>query len=174
MRVFYSLHLPERAAEMILRDISSKFDIVPYPKDNLHVTLRFIGEIEESKLPDLYRIGEETAARYPAISFTAQNMNAERNGRLKLELTSESALYELHADLDEALENAGVQLKPQVFSPHVTLGRFTGGIDLSKLTPQDFMRYRFTLHEFGLYKSEPGEDSMGRYQLLKEFPLLGN
>ena len=159
---------------MILRDVASRFDIVPYPKGNLHVTLRFIGEAEESKLTELCRIGEEVAARVPAISFVAQSMNAERNGRLKLELTSESAWYELPADLGEALEGAGISLKPQVFSPHVALGRFNGAIDLTRLSPQDLIRYKFTLHEFGLYQSEPGEDKVGLYKLLKEFPLLGN
>ena len=90
---------------------------------NLHLTLRFIGEVEEGLLDDI-----DTAlagVRAPAFDFTLSGVghfgNRRRLRALWAGVATNPALAHLHDKVDRALTQAGLAPEGRAFTPHVTL-----------------------------------------------------
>jgi 2'-5' RNA ligase len=91
---------------------------------NLHLTLRFIGEVDEGTASDI----DEALARLKAKPFTLQLAGAGVFGHGKphtlwVGVEREPALSHLRDKIEQALIRAGLPPEPRKFSPHVTLAR---------------------------------------------------
>lgn len=91
---------------------------------NLHLTLRFIGEVDEGTASDI----DEALARLKAKPFTLQLAGAGVFGHGKphtlwVGVEREPALSQLRDKIEQALIRAGLPPEPRRFSPHVTLAR---------------------------------------------------
>jgi RNA 2',3'-cyclic 3'-phosphodiesterase len=91
---------------------------------NFHLTLRFIGEVDEGTAADV----DEALLRLKARPFTLQLAGADTFGgdkprQLWVGVERESALATLQAKIELALIRAGLPPEPRKFSPHVTLAR---------------------------------------------------
>lgn len=169
-RVFFSIHVPESAGETLLKNLQQQVSFPLYPKENLHITLQFVGGVTDEQLEQLKNIGEEVSQKYEPIQITPASFFVEQ-GRLRLAIKKEPALLDIREQLVSKIEDVeGITLKQQEYTPHITLGRPPEDFSLSSLptTPADFA---FPASSLGLYKSEPGEDRMGNYTLVKEFQL---
>lgn len=95
-------------------------------KDNLHLTLRFLGEMEEEMLPALRRCLEEAVAAGESFRIRTAGLGAFPRGRRQIlwkALEPSPALERLHDDLEASLEAAGIPREDRPFRPHITLGR---------------------------------------------------
>ena len=131
MRLFVALEIPSEVRENLadllkrLREISS----VPcwVRPENLHVTLKFIGEVTPEKLGAIrealatVRSDSPVTLEFRGLGFFPHEkrprvfwagMNASPN--LKI----------LAADIDSATEKLGILREERPFSPHLTLARF--------------------------------------------------
>jgi 2'-5' RNA ligase len=91
---------------------------------NLHLTLRFIGEVDEGTASDI----DEALLRVKAKPFTVQLAGAGIFGHGKpntlwVGVEREPALSQLRDKIEQALIRAGLPPEPRKFSPHVTLAR---------------------------------------------------
>lgn len=91
--------------------------------ENLHLTLAFLGDVSVERVPDVLRIGAETAG----TGFTLTLDRAEfwpRNGIICLG-TSEMppALKELAGNLAGRLGEVGFAMEKRAFRAHLTLAR---------------------------------------------------
>jgi RNA 2',3'-cyclic 3'-phosphodiesterase len=91
---------------------------------NLHLTLRFVGEVDEGMASDI----DEALARLRAKPFTLQLAGAGVFGHGKphtlwVGVEREPALTHLRDKIEQALIRAGLPPEPRKFSPHVTLAR---------------------------------------------------
>lgn len=171
-RVFFSIHVPESAGEALLENLQQRVSFPLYQKENLHITLQFVGEVTDEQLELLKSVGEEISRGYGPVQITPVSFFVEQ-GRLRLTIKKEHSLLDIREQLvSEIKDIEGISLKQQGYTPHITLGRPPEDFSLSSpaITPVDFT---FPASSFGLYKSEPGEDRMGSYTLLKEFQLNG-
>lgn len=91
---------------------------------NLHLTLRFIGEVDEGVAADI----DEALVRLKAKPFALQLAGAGVFGHGKphtlwVGVEREPALAHLRDKIEHALTRAGLPPEPRKFSPHVTLAR---------------------------------------------------
>lgn len=94
----------------------------------LHLTLKFLGEIDESQLPDITAVVEALAARRPPFEVVPKTLGTF--GRptnitvMWLGLTDPSnILHALHADLERSLAPLGFPPEERPFKAHLTLAR---------------------------------------------------
>lgn len=142
MRAFIAVELPEEIksylAQIETKLKSSKADVSWVSPANIHLTLKFLGEIDEVKLNRLIPIIEQTCAdngQFPAnlSSFGAfPSTNSPRvvwagagkgNDRFK----------KIVSELEEKIEKIGVDKETRPFSAHITIGRVRSGLNREKL-----------------------------------------
>ena len=91
---------------------------------NFHLTLRFIGEIDEGAAADV----DEALLRLKTRPFSVQLagvgvFGGDRLRTLWVGVEREPALAALQSKIELALIRAGLPPEPRKFSPHVTLAR---------------------------------------------------
>jgi 2'-5' RNA ligase len=91
---------------------------------NFHLTLRFIGEVDEGEAADI----DEALLRLKARRFTLQlaGVGLFGNGKprqLWVGVEREPALATLQGKIEQALMRIGLPPEQRKFSPHVTLAR---------------------------------------------------
>src|SRR3981189_1296682 len=91
---------------------------------NLHLTLRFIGEVGEDVAADI----DEALAGVRARRFTLQLagtgvFGGNRPRALWVGVERHPDLVSLHAKIEKALIRIGIEPDPRKFAPHVTLAR---------------------------------------------------
>jgi len=91
---------------------------------NFHLTLRFIGEVDEGTAADV----DEALLRLKARPFSLQLSGVGVFGGDKLRtlwvgVERKAALSTLQGKIEQALIRAGLPPEPRKFSPHVTLAR---------------------------------------------------
>lgn len=98
------------------------------PPENLHCTVRFVGEVE---LP----VAEDIAAALQGLSATAPTVHLfgvgvfdhGRSGAVWARVAPKEALEALHRKIDRAIVGCGLKPEGRAYIPHVTLGRWSRG-----------------------------------------------
>jgi len=146
--------------------------------DNLHVTLKFLGNTEVDLVPHVRSLMESAAeAREPCV-LTVSGLgvfpHAERPNVVWAGLDGAETLAALADDLETGLERYGFARENRSFVPHLTLARV-------KAKPPESLRDLLARHaktSFGtaaidhveLIRSEPGPEG-SRYTVLASSPL---
>jgi 2'-5' RNA ligase len=93
----------------------------------LHLTIKFLGEIPEDKVPLVESVIRSVCAGrrpFPLVVEGTGSFPAGRNPRvLWTGIREETELASLQADLEEALDKEGFSREERDFHPHLTLGR---------------------------------------------------
>jgi 2'-5' RNA ligase len=93
--------------------------------DQLHLTLRFIGEVDRPVAEDV--AAALGAVRHPPFEIAVDGIGAfERRGRpeaLWAGVTPHQPLKALHAKIDQACVRAGLEPERRAYLPHITLAR---------------------------------------------------
>ena len=104
--------------------------------ENLHVTLKFLGEVAQDKVPAAVEILRGVPAEFP-IPLRFQTLgffpNERRPRVLWVGLDSSQSLSNLAMAIDESLAALGVAREERDFSPHLTLARAKEGTPALKL-----------------------------------------
>ena len=102
-------------------------DVAWVAEANLHVTLKFLGQIDEPRVAPIARAIGAVAARRPSFEVDVRGLGAfpapVRPRVVWVGLEPAGPLAALAADLDAALGTLGVPLDARRFAAHVTLGR---------------------------------------------------
>jgi 2'-5' RNA ligase len=159
---------------------SPALDATWTPVDNLHLTLRFIGDVD--------------AARQEAFESALQRVRVEpfilpvkgvgifpTRGRSKIVWTgfgtAHPRLFQLRKQVDDALLSVDAGLDVSSFHPHVTLAQLHRDYDSKSLVKYleanaEFEAPPFRVREFHLMSSELGASHAPRYDSVKPFALL--
>jgi 2'-5' RNA ligase len=131
-------------------------------RENLHVTLHFLGDVDAARLEPLARAIAVTA---PPVEIVLDRFAAWTPDIAVLEpATAPAALATLHARLAHALGDAGFALDARPYRPHVTLARATH--DVSASFASGALRWRAS--RYALVQS-----INGRYVPLRHYELDG-
>jgi RNA 2',3'-cyclic 3'-phosphodiesterase len=98
----------------------------PVHPDDLHLTLRFLGDVQPSQLPVLRRRLAATVARNPRCRAPLASVAAWPPGAPRLlvaEFDGPPALHALADELEQAMREIGFAPERRPFRPHVTLHR---------------------------------------------------
>jgi RNA 2',3'-cyclic 3'-phosphodiesterase len=175
-RLFVAVRPPEPVREMLL----DLMDAVPglrwQDDEQLHLTLRFVGEVERP-------VAEDLAAALAAIRFEPFEIalaglgrfDQHRRGVLWAGASPKEPLKALAAKVERACQSAGLPPERRAFHPHVTLARWSGAAP-----PLDPLIERhasltsppFEVEEFILYESHLRRDG-AHYEAIAANPLRG-
>lgn len=136
MRLFVALEIPAAVREnlaTLVKELSALSSQVPGKRphwvrpENLHVTLKFIGEVANAKLEGIRGALSEVRSSAPVeMDFRGLGFfpNDKHPRVLWAGLNASTNLAALVANIDRALETQGIALEQRAFAPHLTLARF--------------------------------------------------
>lgn len=129
MRIFFGLSLPgdTRSAVESLAPCAQALLPGRYVlPGNHHLTLAFLGDVPEARLPEAADVLARCAAAFPAprvAVLDADYFGPASNAILVLRAESQPCLAPLHDALLSSLEKAALPFSPGPFAPHITLAR---------------------------------------------------
>jgi 2'-5' RNA ligase len=187
IRSFLAIELPEPILKKIgevqggLR--SSHADVRWTNPEKIHLTLKFFGNIEESRIDPIFKSIEEPIRNTLPFSLKVRGVGAFphlKNPRvIWIGLVDEKeALTSLQKQLETYLEKIGFQPEDRSFRPHLTLGRMKSSRGKEELVGR-MERYReeefgdFEVERVVLFKSDL-RPSGPIYAPLKEMKLGGD
>ena len=133
IRAFIAIELPEEVKTHLgkLQDLLKAID-ASYAKwvspESIHLTLKFLGNVDIDKLDAIIEVMEETARKVPPFQLEITQMGAFPNLKrvqtiwVGIEGNLEQ-LQSLQRDLDIGLEKLGFLREKRPFVPHLTLAR---------------------------------------------------
>ena len=126
MRLFVALPLPEALRARLAAFAAGLPGARWVAPENLHVTLRFIGEVESSQARDIdASLAQVRAPRFPVTLAGVDRFGSGAKVRtLWAGVAANPALEHLYGRIERALRNAGLPPDGRKFKPHVTLARF--------------------------------------------------
>lgn len=143
--------------------------------DQLHLTLRFIGEVDAHRADDAAAALGSVRGKPFAIALDGIG-SFERKGRrdaLWAGVTPHGELQALHKRVDQALVRAGLPPEGRAYLPHITLARFgrTGGaIDGFASLHGGLASAPFEVTHFALFESTLGGEG-AHYAMVERYSL---
>jgi len=124
-RIFIAINLPEDIKNE-LAGYEKKWPELPARwtgKNNLHITVEFLGELADEELVEVCKITNEVAGRHKAFSINLQNIKQVPK-MIGAEGEKDDNLKDLKADLQECLlEEIRFRPEGRGFTPHITMAR---------------------------------------------------
>ena len=124
------------------------------PPENLHVTLKFLGEVDGSTISDVCAVVDEVAQKFEPIEFDVRGIAAiPDRGPLRMfwaDVAEPSGqMAKLFTQIELALQPLRFNREKRAFRPHITLARINRIADLplvrqavAKFTDKEFGRVR--------------------------------
>lgn len=171
LRLFFALW-PDEQTQQAMADA---LKLLKHPRgravaqDRYHITLAFLGDVEEERLSCL-------CDRASRLAFSPCTLELDqfglfrRSGILWLGCTdTPQSLQDFRRQLEQALEPCGYRPERRPFRPHITLYRhFSGRLDAREIEP-----ISWRIEDFRLILSEPVNGGV-TYQSLAVFPRDGS
>lgn len=175
-RLFFALWPPPAISDSLgetARQAAIRFGGRATRPETIHLTLAFLGDLPEARLPDL--VAAAATVRAAPFDLTIDHTGFwSRQRLLWAGVATDPSLAALHARLREALAAAGLPPVPgpREFRPHLTLVRRTR-IDADSYLAADLPSIgaiTWPCRHFVLVRSCPGP-SGSAYQVIEQFPL---
>lgn len=132
MRAFMAVEITEPVRAALAREIESlrrAADPVKWVEpQNIHLTVKFLGDVPDDKIAVLAARARECCARFPACDLELKGAGAFPNmGRPRVIFVDGAdqppVLADLAAALDDAMTEFGIAREERGFRCHITLGR---------------------------------------------------
>ena len=106
--------------------------------ENLHVSLLFLGEVEDREVVNVCRAVEEVAQKHPSFPMSVETAGCFPNPRRPRVLwvgigEGAKSLCAIHDALEIPLLDLGYRREERKYSPHITLGRVKSDRPTEKL-----------------------------------------
>src|SRR5229473_6307410 len=131
MRLFVALEIPSSVRENLADLLTSLRAVSPQTRwvhpENLHVTLKFIGEVPEAKSSAIRSALAGVRSEQPVtLDFRGLGFfpNEKHPRVFWAGIDASTNLKTLAANIDGATEKVGIPREQRPFSPHLTLARF--------------------------------------------------
>ena len=186
IRSFLAIELPKlilKKIEEVQRDLrSTRADVRWVNPEKIHLTLKFFGNIEESRIDPIFKSIEEPIRNTPPYSIEVKGVGAFpqlRNPRVIWIglVNGKEILTSFQKQIETQLEKIGFQTENRPFHPHLTLGRMKSSRGKEEMVGRmekhreeefgDFQVERVILFKSDLKPSGPV------YTLLREIKLGG-
>src|SRR5881628_2143445 len=157
-RLFVAIRPPEEIRDLLIDAMDDSPDFRWQDEEQLHLTLRFIGEVDRPLADDLAAtLGRIHAERFSARIKGVGRFEARSNGALWAGVEPKEPLAALASKVERACVADGLEPERRAFHPHITLTRWKGR---RTREVQDFLQRRgslasepFGVTEFTLFES---------------------
>mgnify|MGYP001374607518 CR=1 FL=1 len=182
-RVFLALDLPAAVRAAAARHSAGVRRQFPGARvswvraENLHITLRFYGEVEDATLRVIADVARSAAAAIAPFNIEIGDPGSFGTKVLFLSINDdEGKLRRLNAAIEGGSSAAGIKAERLNFKPHLTLARIRSGRGVGPLVDaflrEDFPATAFEVSEMVLYESRLSPAG-SQYVPVERFPLSG-
>lgn len=133
VRAFVAAEIPpaiQRALGQISADLQSEMKGLPLrwvPVENIHLTLKFLGETSEENITPIIGIMGKLTQKVTSMEVSLNGFgvfpNRHRPNVIWVGLEIPETLFDLQRRLEAETSRLGYQPEARVFSPHLTLAR---------------------------------------------------
>jgi 2'-5' RNA ligase len=171
MRCFIAIDIDEAIRKALARlqdELRGKADIKKsdakwVDPENIHLTLKFLGEIKDEQVVDICNIAKDVASRHESFELNIESVGhfGGKSARVLWVGTGQNIdkLLKLQQDLEQQLDLAGWPKETRKFSGHLTLCRIRNaraGVKLAQLAQQykDFKLGTMPADSVSVYQSQ--------------------
>lgn len=145
MRTFISVDIPlTDVIDEVLGEMRRADNVRPVPKEQIHLTLKFLGDQDEKKIERLCSSLRDSLHGTEPFDIRVEGVGAFPDIRhpkvVWLGVKDPKPLIELANKVDSAVKAMKLKSDDKRFSPHITIGRVNGRADLDDF----FGRYKGT------------------------------
>lgn len=142
IRTFIAVELNPEIRLALDRDVAALRVFAPRVKwsraENLHLTLRFLGDVKENDLEELFDALRECVAGFPPFAMEIRGVGAYPNWRHPRVVRAECGegsgdAIALAGLIEDACVDLGYERERRPFNPHLTLGRVKLPVDAEGL-----------------------------------------
>jgi 2'-5' RNA ligase len=176
IRTFIALEMPSdvrnRAADLINKLSAADANVRYVDTENMHLTLKFLGDVPENDIPAVCRAAAEAAKTVEPFQIELRGAGAFPDVSRPRTLwigagEGEEEMVALQAAIDSSLANLRFPREGRKFHPHLTLGRVKrsgpGLAELSELLQKN--------HKFNARKAQIDEAIVFSSELTKSGPI---
>jgi len=156
IRAFIAINIDPR----IIREISAAIvqlrlaipEVRWVAPDNIHLTLKFLGDIEPSQVDPIANALEQALKLFPRFTINAKGLGVfpdEKRPRVLWVGLEGIHLAALASTVETALEPLGFEPEPRGFKPHLTVGRWRQSAKAPAGFGEELGRWR--AHAFGQF-----------------------
>lgn len=128
-RLFVAIHPPRHVRERLLALMGGVCGARWQTEEQLHLTLRFIGEVDRHRARDID--AALSAIRHPGFALSLNGLGCfDRRGEpatLWVGVGPLEPVKALHRKIDQAIARTGLEPERRAYSPHITLARLGRG-----------------------------------------------
>lgn len=183
-RLFFAVSLPpqtqERALKLVLSFNIPENQVRWVRRENLHITLKFLGDVETEKIPAICDAARLVTGRFSPIAMKLAGLgvfpNHERPRVVWIGAEGEiEILASLEAALSQALEPLGFAADERRYTPHITIGRVKNDMARGKISRiiRDGLHTQIgdaSVESISLYESSLKQGGPV-YSVIETFPL---
>lgn len=174
-RLFVAIRPPEDIRDLLIDAMDDSADFRWQGEEQLHLTLRFIGEVERPTADDLAdALGGIRSGRLELRIAGVGRFEQRNAGALWAAVEPKPPLAALAAKIERVCQSVGLEPERRAFHPHITLARWKGRrtrevhdfLDRRRdLSSEPFTVDAFILFESRLSRHGAHHEEVARYQL---------
>jgi len=177
LRLFLAIPVPAAAAERLETLEADVPGAAWRTPDHYHLTLRFIGEVDEATARDIdTEVGRIHAAPFEIALEGVGSFGGREPTALWAGVSASPALMQLAGACETAIRNAGLPAESRRYKPHVTVAYLNGTRDVEVAhflsDAAEFRTAPFVVNHFCLYSSRATR-SGSHYVEEAVYPLAG-
>lgn len=178
LRLFLALRLPDETLDAVAAWQAEAFAGTPggvrvVPRENLHVTLAFLGSRPAGVLPSIVEVLRDAAARAAPIRLSVERYRETRAVAMLVLGDEAGAATALAEDVQSGLEAiSAYRREPWPWLPHLTVARFKERPKVEEELPGTIRTGVLVPSDAAAYLSRPGRAGV-EYQILESVRLGG-
>jgi RNA 2',3'-cyclic 3'-phosphodiesterase len=174
-RLFVAVRPPEPIRDLLLDAMEETADFRWQDDEQLHITLRFVGEVDRPVADDLAdALGRVRAPKFQLRINGAGRFEQRSSGALWAGIEPKEPLAALAAKVERVCQAVGLEPERRAFHPHITLARWKGRrsrevaafLDRSRGLASD----PFDVDQFILFESRLSKHG-AHYEAVAAYPL---
>lgn len=174
-RLFVAHRLPQHVRDLLLDAMDGTPELRWVGDEQLHLTLRFIGEVERPLANDIAAaLGHVRSSEYRLAIRGIGRFDRKGGGAIWAAVEPKAPVTALAAKVERTCQAAGLTPERRAFHPHITLARWNGragpAVDsfverTRGLASEPFPVRHFTLFESHLSRHGPNYETVADYCL---------
>jgi RNA 2',3'-cyclic 3'-phosphodiesterase len=126
-RLFVAIRPPENIRDLLIDAMDDSPDFRWQDEEQLHLTLRFVGEVDRPVADDLaVALGNVRAGSFAARINGVGGFEQRNSGALWAGVEPREPLTALAAKVERTCQSVGLEPERRAYHPHITLARWKG------------------------------------------------